>query len=607
MNDNELARQKRIQHKLIEAAQDAPKDSDLWIGIYNQLNTATIEPSKELKTGRIYWPKIVKLGLGLAAGLAIAFVGFSFLLSQPRGVTIPVLQTANGQMINSTGDIDLNWSVAPTQPANMDFEQDLAGWYLAGSQPQNYEVGLDRQIRHEGTYSAYLKSKTVSSSGFGTLMRNFQADEYAGGKLRLSGYVRADAVEGWAGLWLRIDGADKQVLNFNNMQSRPITGTSDWQKYDIVLNVPKESVGIAFGVLLTGKGQIWVDDLEFESVGQNAPVTDQLNGLAQNLDFENGTTGWNLFGAARPKDYELGIAHTVKYSGQASAYVKAVTNQPAGFSDLAQGIAADQYRGKRLRFSAYGKSEAIEGWAGFWMRVDGPDNKVTDLDNMEGRPIRGTTDWKKYELVLDVPSDSVRIYFGIILYGKGQVWLDDLQLDTVGQNVLTTEWAGFGKQGQNLSFEEGLKYWVLSGNNPENYEQGISSDVKYQGKAGAYFKSSPAATSEQFAALTQRFKADDYRGKRVRISAMLKTEAVQTEADLWLRVQGLNLQVLTSIGLPSLITGTNDWKKYEVVLDVPENAQGLVFAVSLQGQGQVWIDAFQIEAVDKAVPTTSSR
>ena len=73
------------------------------------------------------------------------------------------------------------------------------------------------------------------------------------------------------------------------------------------------------------------------------------------------------------------------------------------------------------------------------MRVDGPEEgKSLRFDNMQSRPIKGTTDWHQYEVVLDVPSESVNIAFGILLYGKGQAWLSDVQFDEVGLEVAVT-------------------------------------------------------------------------------------------------------------------------------------------------------------------------
>jgi len=52
-----------------------------------------------------------------------------------------------------------------------------------------------------------------------------------------------------------------------------ICGTVDWQRFAIVLNVPKESKHIAYGVLLLGTGQTWADEVWFDVVSEKIPIT----------------------------------------------------------------------------------------------------------------------------------------------------------------------------------------------------------------------------------------------------------------------------------------------------------------------------------------------
>jgi hypothetical protein len=52
----------------------------------------------------------------------------------------------------------------------------------------------------------------------------------------------------------------------------------------------QESVAIALGILLTGKGQAWVSEVQFEEVGANVPTTShegygKLPEQPGNLDF----------------------------------------------------------------------------------------------------------------------------------------------------------------------------------------------------------------------------------------------------------------------------------------------------------------------------------
>jgi hypothetical protein len=150
--------------------------------------------------------------------------------------------------------------------------------------------------------------------------------------------------------------------------------------------------------------------------------------------------GWKATGLT-PQYYEMFADSTVRYGGKAGASLKAKESAAKkSWSTLGQGIEPDEYRGKRVRLSGYLKS-ADAGWAAFWLRIDAPTFDAVPLafDNMDDRQVKGTTDWKKYELVLDVPSEASLIAFGVMLGGKGQIWVDDLQLDVVGQDVASTD------------------------------------------------------------------------------------------------------------------------------------------------------------------------
>jgi hypothetical protein len=157
------------------------------------------------------------------------------------------------------------------------------GWFVAGSYPDDYEVGIDHKLSYRGNASAGIKSIQFAR-GFGTLMQNFKADDYQGKRLRMSAYVKTESVKSWAGLWLRVDGPDNKSLSFDNMDTsgRPIKKTTDWTKYDIVLNVPENSTLIAFGILLHGQGQVWVNEFKFEVVDESVPVT-QVTQTAKEL------------------------------------------------------------------------------------------------------------------------------------------------------------------------------------------------------------------------------------------------------------------------------------------------------------------------------------
>jgi len=151
-------------------------------------------------------------------------------------------------------------------------------WFKAGSDPDKYEMGIDKGAGHDGKNAATIESISKRINGFGTLMQVSMPDKYLGKRVRMSGYIKTKDVKKWAGLWLRVDNANStKSLSFDNMQDRAVKGSTDWKKYEIVLDVPKYASDIAFGALLVGTGKMWFDDIKFEIVDKTVPTTGKGN------------------------------------------------------------------------------------------------------------------------------------------------------------------------------------------------------------------------------------------------------------------------------------------------------------------------------------------
>ena len=162
----------------------------------------------------------------------------------------------------------------------------VKGWFLAGDYPQGYDIGVEKSVERNGTVGYIKSTQHIPKDKFGTIMQSFFPEDYLGKRVKLTCYIKTDQVTDWAGLWFRIDGPSKFVLGFDNMQDRPIKGTTDWKKYEIVLDVPGNSHAIAFGVLLAGQGTVWLDDATFEVVQKDTPVTKESVNKPQNTNFE---------------------------------------------------------------------------------------------------------------------------------------------------------------------------------------------------------------------------------------------------------------------------------------------------------------------------------
>ncbi|MFD8319579.1 hypothetical protein [Kitasatospora purpeofusca] len=166
------------------------------------------------------------------------------------------------------------------------------GWRRGGDSPDNFDVGLDRNVVFAGTASAFIASRR-RTAGFETLMQTVTADAYCGKRLRLRAVVKTQEVRSWAGLWMRVDGPDGKLLTFDNMRTsrRHLSGTRDWSTYEVVLDAPDNSVAIAFGLLIAGEGKVWFDSVRLDIVSEDVPLTSPRHvrpGAPLNLDFEGG-------------------------------------------------------------------------------------------------------------------------------------------------------------------------------------------------------------------------------------------------------------------------------------------------------------------------------
>ena len=155
-------------------------------------------------------------------------------------------------------------------------------------------MGVDKGAGQDGKNAATIQSTEKSISGFGTLMQNCSPEKYAGKRVRMTGYMKSKDVAESAGFWFRIDAkGSKEPSNFDNMNSRPIKGTTDWKKYEIVLDVASDASNLAYGALISGTGQIWFDNITFEIVDNSVPSTNMYGDKKQspqspvNLNFED--------------------------------------------------------------------------------------------------------------------------------------------------------------------------------------------------------------------------------------------------------------------------------------------------------------------------------
>jgi erythromycin esterase len=164
-----------------------------------------------------------------------------------------------------------------------------------------------------------------------------------------------------------------------------------------------------------------------------------------NLDFESRgddpsmPDGWFVGG----QGYEIKLDEADRRSGKVS--LRMTRTQEGGFGVATSMVPVKLARGKTIRFSGAIKTDDVQtGYAGLWLRVDGPNGKVLGFDNMsvrtekgqnveDDRGVKGTTPWKRYTIEVPVDPAATNINFGCLHTGDGTAWFDALALDLDGK------------------------------------------------------------------------------------------------------------------------------------------------------------------------------
>jgi hypothetical protein len=145
-----------------------------------------------------------------------------------------------------------------------------APWVVTGQNAKSFEGGVDQSDGFKG--AKFIRNKTGEADAWGALGQMVSAQNYLGQRLRFSARVRTENVTGWSGLWMRIDTPDRARTTLYNSSDKPINGTTGWQERSVVLDVPLDAKAIVFGVIDSGTGQVWIDQLALETVGTEVPV-----------------------------------------------------------------------------------------------------------------------------------------------------------------------------------------------------------------------------------------------------------------------------------------------------------------------------------------------
>jgi hypothetical protein len=145
--------------------------------------------------------------------------------------------------------------------------------------------------------------------------------------------------------------------------------------------------------------------------------------------------------------------------------------------------------------------------------------------------------------------------------------------------------------------------WQLQVANGGQYTIDIDQAQAFDGQASARL-SAETSGQYQYGALGQAFSADSLKGKRVRLSAQIKTEDAE-HGFLWMRADRADGRTVAFDNMQRRpARGTLDWRERSIVVDIPEDAHVIAFGFGLSGKGKVFVDEVSIKPVSLDVPVT---
>jgi C-terminal processing protease CtpA/Prc len=178
---------------------------------------------------------------------------------------IATIWVAGLALLLSKPDARAQLSERATLEASLGFEDQQGGDHPIGWRPNPPEtIWLDSKVVHSGKWAVRLARDAGSS--FSAMFKAIPVD-FAGTTIEYRGFLRTEDVKGFAGLYMVVANSTA-TLAFDNMKDQDLNGSTEWKEYSIKLPLSPGARQIIFGVLLSGTGKAWVDDLQLLVDGQ---------------------------------------------------------------------------------------------------------------------------------------------------------------------------------------------------------------------------------------------------------------------------------------------------------------------------------------------------
>ncbi len=141
----------------------------------------------------------------------------------------------------------------------------------------------------------------------------------------------------------------------------------------------------------------------------------------RNMAFGDGLDWWVLDAGPGTEAGSGPLEYSAAAEGQCAVLSSAAAG-PADSAVLVQAVFADDFRGAVV-FSGEFRTEDAVGRAGLCLEILRGEKGGPGRRENRAVTVTGSQDWSRQEITVPVPEDADLIRFGIILVGRGRVWL----------------------------------------------------------------------------------------------------------------------------------------------------------------------------------------
>ncbi len=159
---------------------------------------------------------------------------------------------------------------------------------------------------------------------------------------------------------------------------------------------------------------------------------------------------------------------------------------------------------------------------------------------------------------------------------------------TTGVGVATEPWS---------SEPSPMPGWSLQGRARDAYAAEVDPEAPRDGH-GTIRVHPTADAGGAYATYMTSLDAAPFRGRRAHAVVFVRTQGVTGRGDVWVRAQAAGPPadgpgLATSI---ARLAANADFTRYELTIDVPDDAAQVQLGVGLGGPGMLWLDGVRVEA-----------